>query len=780
MNPRPLPSDGRAAEEQTRIYADQVKQLFDNAPLGMVATLINAAALVFVLRETVPQNALILWLACLYLITLIRFVQVNRYRRGPVSPANARRWGAWFIAGTAFTGAAWGSAGIFLFPEASPAHQVFLAFVLGGMVAGAVGTSSVIITAFPAFSIPALTPLIIRFFISGDEIHVAMGGMTLLFAVLFHVVALRIHAVSVLSLTLRHKNSSLVSFLAAAKERAEQLNEELRSEINERKKAEEDLHGRRDRLEELVKERTAALSLANTRLQEEISGRSAAEDLRRQSEAYFRSLIENTLDLITVLDSSGNILFESPSIEKMLGYRRDELIGMNVFEWVHPDDLRVAQAAFTRIILTPGTSESVELRVRHRNGSYRLFESIGKSIVDDSMAVRIMVTSRDIAHRKRMEEDILKVEKLNSLGVLAGGIAHDFNNLMTGITANIGLAKRRVKQDRELSAILENAEQAAVRAHDLTKQLLTFSRGGEPVKKTISISELVKEAAGFALRGSKTGCTFSVPADLKPVEADAGQLRQVIQNIVINADQAMPRGGMIRIACENAAVQAREVQPLAAGEYVKISIADEGVGIPQEQIGKIFDPYFTTREKGSGLGLAAVYSIIKKHGGAITASSEPGVGTTVSVYLPVSLKEAGSPVRTSGELVFGKGRVLIMDDEEIIRDAAGRVLQAAGYEVESAADGNAAIELYCKAREAGKPFDLVIMDLTVPGGVGGKDAVRRLHEIDPGVKAIVSSGYSQDPILANYRDYGFLGVITKPYHIREMSEIVSRVIAKDR
>ncbi len=779
MKSRPLPSEGQATEEQTLIHADQVKQLFDNARLGMVATLINAAALAFVLRGTVPQRTLIVWLACLYLITLIRFVQVNRYRLNPPSADKARRWGVWFIIGTAFTGAAWGSAGIFLFPEVSLAHQVFLAFVLGGMVAGAVGTFSIITTAFPAFSIPALAPLIIRFFISGDEIHVAMGGMTLLFAVLFHVVALRIHDVSVLSLTLRHENSSLVSFLAAAKERAEQLNEELRSEIGEREKAEEELHGHRGRLEELVKERTAELSLANARLQEEMTGRSAAEDLRRQSEAYFRSLIENTLDLITVLDSSGNILFESPSIEKILGYRRDELVGMNVFEWVHPDDLHVAQAALTRITLTPGTSESVEIRIRHRNGTYRLFESSGKSIVDDSMAVRIMVTSRDIAHRKRMEEDILKVEKLNSLGVLAGGIAHDFNNLMTGITANIGLAKRRAKQDRELSAMLEKAEQAAVRAHDLTKQLLTFSRGGEPVKKTISISELVEEAAGFALLGSKTGRAFSISADLKPVEADAGQLRQVIHNIVINADQSMPRGGVIRIACENATVQAHEVPLLEAGEYARISIADQGVGIPQEQLGKIFDPYFTTREKGSGLGLAAAHSIIAKHGGTIIASSEPGVGTTISVYLPVSPKEAAAPVSTGGELVFGKGRVLIMDDEEIIRDAAGRVLQAAGYEVESAEEGNAAIELYCKAREAGRPFDLVIMDLTVPGGVGGKDAIRKLHEIDPGAKAIVSSGYSQDPILANYLDYGFLGVITKPYRIREMSEIVSRVITKD-
>jgi signal transduction histidine kinase/CheY-like chemotaxis protein len=654
MNTRERPPEDRINSDKTRVLSDQVRQLYVNAPLGMAATLVNASALAYILRGTVSHQTLFLWLACQCILILLRAVHVYSYRRSPWKPADARAQAASFIGGMFLSGVVWGSAGIFLFPEGSIVHQVFLAFVLGGMVAGAAGTFSIVREAFLAFSIPALLPLLLRFSLIGDELHVTMGGMILLYIVLIHVVAMRVHTVSVRSLTLRHENFDLVSFLTEARKRAETLNEELRSEINERKEAERELQDHRDHLEELVTERTVKLTLANVRLQEEMAARAAAE------------------------------------------------------------------------------------------------------------------------------EDLLRVQKLESLGILAGGIAHDFNNLMTGITVNIALAKIRAERDRELADLLEKAEEAAVRTHGLTQQLLTFSRGGEPVKKTILLGDLIKESAGFALRGSKAGCAYSLPAGLRPVEADAGQLRQVIQNIVINADQAMPQGGSIGITAENALLRAREVEPLAAGEYVKIAIADQGVGIPREQVAKIFDPYFTTKDKGSGLGLATAHSIVRKHGGAITVASEPGSGTTISVYLPVSRHELEAPRTMSGGLVSGAGRVLVMDDEEILRDVAEKVLQAVGYEVVTAKDGNEAVELYNAARKAGKPFDVVIMDLTVPGGAGGKDAVRKLLEFDPGAKAVVSSGYSHDPVMAHYSDYGFLGVITKPYNIREMTETVARVIAMKR
>ena len=420
-------------DERSQIRADQVKQLYDRAPLGMIATAINAVALAYVLWKVVPHHDLTTWLACLFLVTTVRAVQVYRYRLKPPSAAEVQTRETQFIIGLALSGIVWGAAALFLFPVDSLTHQVFLAFVLGGMVAGAAGTLSVIRAAFLSYSIPVLLPLIFRFFSFGDEIHATMGGMIVLFAVLIHSAAQQVHSMSKLSIKLHFANRSLVTYLASAKEGVEKLNEELRTEIAERKKAEEELQKHRDHMGLLVQERTLEWERANARLQEEIKAHTVSEDLRRQSEVYFRSLIENALDLITVLDGSGKILFESPSIERLLGYRRDELIGAVVFEYLHPDDRSAAQDTFTRLLRAPGTSELIEIRVLHRDGSWRIFESIGKSLIDADQAVRIIVNSRDSTERKMLEEDILKAQKLDSLGILAGGIAHDFNNLITGI-----------------------------------------------------------------------------------------------------------------------------------------------------------------------------------------------------------------------------------------------------------------------------------------------------------------------------------------------------------
>jgi PAS domain S-box-containing protein len=378
--------------------------------------------------------------------------------------------------------------------------------------------------------------------------------------------------------------------------------------------------------------------------------------------------------------------------------------------------------------------------------------------------------------RKQAEDELIKATKLESLGVLAGGIAHDFNNILTAILGNISLAKASATADATLTTRLTETENATLRARDLTQQLLTFSKGGTPVKKTAAAGELIRETAGFVLRGSKTLCKLEIPEDLMPVEIDAGQITQVLHNLIINADQAMPEGGSIEITAQNAE-NPEVVPPLKKGKYVQITVKDTGIGIPPDNIQKIFDPYFTTKKSGSGLGLATSYSIIKKHGGQIAVESDVGKGTKFILYLPASRKKIPAKAATGQCSLFSKGKVLLLDDEDIVRDVVGNMLTTLGYDVVSAKDCYETIDFYKGSLNTGERFDAVIMDLTIPGGMGGKEAIVKLREIDPEVRAIVSSGYSNDPIMADFKRYGFNGVIAKPFQLQELQDTLQHVIS---
>jgi PAS domain S-box-containing protein len=388
---------------------------------------------------------------------------------------------------------------------------------------------------------------------------------------------------------------------------------------------------------------------------------------------------------------------------------------------------------------------------------------------------RMLISIIDITDRKRMEQELGNIQRLQSLGVLAGGIAHDFNNILTAILANISMARHYGALDDETSQMLADAEKASLRAKGLTQQLLTFSKGGEPIKKPMGISQLLTDTVDFALSGSNARCEFSMPEGLWMIEADEGQLGQVFQNLVINADQAMPEGGVIRIHAEN--VRVGEGERLKEGEYVKVSVEDQGNGIPKEQFPKIFDPFYTTKERGRGLGLTIAFSIVHRHGGHIQVDSQLGVGTTFHIYLPASEKLAESRERGRDEPARGDGRVLIVDDEEIVRRSAGEVLKRLGYETDVARDGTEGIALYAAAMRGKRPFDVVIMDLTIPGEFGGKKAVKRLKGIDPKAKVIVSSGYSEDPVMSRFREHGFDGVLVKPYDVDDLATELQRILS---
>ncbi|MEW6382089.1 MAG: response regulator [bacterium] len=410
----------------------------------------------------------------------------------------------------------------------------------------------------------------------------------------------------------------------------------------------------------------------------------------------------------------------------------------------------------------------------------RMYEVHDYPFTDIDGSPLVLILGIDRTERRKMEEERQKAQRLESIGVLAGGIAHDFRNILVGIVGNLSLLRLYLEPDENISNLLDQAENASRRATDLSQQLLTFARGGAPVKEISSVSELLKDSAGFVLKGSKVKCELSLADDLWLVEIDTGQISQVFNNLLINANQAMPQGGIIRVSAENVTVSEQDGLPLREGRYIRVSVEDQGHGIPHEYLHRVFDPYFTTKEQGSGLGLATVYSIIRRHDGHIDVVSQLGVGTTFSLHLPaVEGKKTAARRNTVVRAVRpGEGRVLVLEDEDLVRNTVGKMLAYLGYEAEFALDGAQAVRLFQQARESGRPFVAVLADLIIPGGMGGHDAVKKLHELDPEVKAIATSGYANDPVLSEFRQYGFCAAIAKPYLIGELSDILGKVIGE--
>ncbi|OGW44340.1 MAG: hypothetical protein A2X57_08855 [Nitrospirae bacterium GWD2_57_8] len=510
----------------------------------------------------------------------------------------------------------------------------------------------------------------------------------------------------------------------------------------------------------------------------DITDRRKGEEALRQSEERYRMLFENNPHPMWVYDlETLAFLAVNTAAIRHYGYSREEFLARTIKDIRPPEDVPALLGNIAQV--TEGIDEAGTWRHRTKDGRIIDVEITSHVLVFDGRRAEL-VLAHDVTERRRMEEELLKAQKLESLCILAGGLAHDFNNLLTAILGNISLAQMYSDGDAQIAERLQEAERASLRARDLTYQLLTFSRGGEPVKKAVVLGPLIKEAADFALRGSRSRCEFDLPEDLWTAEVDEGQISQVMNNLVINADQAMPGGGLVTVSGSNRTVGDTEIPNLSAGDYVRITVADRGIGIPHQHLKKIFDPYFTTKQKGSGLGLATSYSILHRHGGHIRVTSDVGKGTAFTFYLPAADRATASKPQQPNALVRGQGRILVMDDEAMVRDVAGKMLAGLGYEVEIAKDGEEALSVYEAAMTEGMPFAAVIMDLTIPGGMGGKEAVERLKSRDPAAKVIVSSGYSNDPVITEYRAYGFDAVVAKPYTVKNLSEAVARELSREK
>ncbi|MBM4332203.1 MAG: GAF domain-containing protein [Deltaproteobacteria bacterium] len=507
-----------------------------------------------------------------------------------------------------------------------------------------------------------------------------------------------------------------------------------------------------------------------------------AQEALRESEWRFRTAAESASDLIWDWDIVNQRLTWFGRIDEKLGYQPGEF-PRTTEAWeniIHPEDHERVMKALDRH-LENQERYFEEYRVLRKDGSVAYWIGSGTAMQDqEGQPYRMVGSVTDVTERRKMEEELLRSKKLESIGFLSGGIAHDFNNLLTGIMGNISLARLSFHPGDKTLTYLESAENLSVRASELTKRLLTFSRGGTPIKKLVLIGNFLKETVHMPLSGSNVRCEFNISEDLWPVEIDEGQMRQAIYNIVINARESMPGGGTIEILAQNISPVPADRHSLKEGKYVRASIKDHGVGIPPENLEKIFDPYFSTKEmgsqKGMGLGLAISHSIVKNHGGLITVESIVGKGSTFHIYLPASAREFVPAKEAAEKSLPAKGRVLVMDDDQVVRYIAEKFLRHLGYKVELAENGAEAVARFKKAQESKQPFNIVILDLIVPGGMGGKEVLGKLLEISPDVKAIVASGFSNDPIFSDFKRYGFKGVLAKPFDLDGLSESVLRVM----
>jgi signal transduction histidine kinase/ActR/RegA family two-component response regulator len=613
MPPMPAGAEVQRASTSQELLAAQLRLLYTNANLSAGINFFVATVLCALQWAVISHIVLGGWWLSIGLITLFRLILASRYRHAP-DDSELLMFRRLYVLGAAINGAVWGAAGVLLYPAEHIVNQVFLTFVVGGMMLGAASLLAPRPEAFLSFQLPAGLIPAVRFLAEGDKTHVGMGLLAVLFTLAIVVTTRRLHRTICSSLLLQIENRGLT----------------------------EDLRTANQALELRVQERTAELHKSTEQLRAEI------------------------------------------------------------------------------------------------------------------------------AQREQTEEELLRARKLESLGVLAGGIAHDFNNFLTVMLGNLEVAQAQLDPDQPAQDFLVQAANACQRAKSLASQLLTFAKGGAPVRRVVPIAQLVTDAVYLARTGSPIPIDVRIARDLGFAEVDPGQIGQVLHNILINAREAMPRGGAIEVRADNLAV--------ASEPQITISIRDSGHGIPADVLPQIFDPYFTTKAGGNGLGLATSYAIVNKHGGHIDVESTPGIGTVFTIFLPAAIEPPAAEACLAPIPEKGAERVLIMDDDEALRTLCKAVLNHLGYEAYTASDGAEAIACYETAKATGKAYDAVLLDLTVTGGMGGIEAAEKLKELDPAVKLIVSSGYSDAPAMSRFAEYGFEAVLVKPWTVKEMSEVLRRVL----
>ncbi len=646
-------------------------------------------------------------------------------------------------------GASWSLIYQFLYGMDDPFVFSALLILAFGVISSAIPILSACIPAFIFYTYPQGLMVIVTILRFEDKAYYWIAVAVGLYMIM-------------ITLFIRNTNRSILQSIRL-EEQNTALIEDLNNEISQR--------------EILISQRTLELNEKNNDLMLEIKDRERTEERLQQANSNLDATLRAIPDLLFELDEKGTYVNVWAHDQELLIAQKSALLGQTVTEMLPADAAQAVMVAIHEAAKTEAShGQVIRLPLQHGVHWFELSTS-RKQLTNDSS--HFLMLARDITDKHQMEAEVFKGRKLEAVGVLAGGIAHDFNNILSAILGNIELATYRVEKDDKAVSLLSDAQKATKRAAKLTQQLLTFSRGGHPVKEATSLTGLISETADFVLHGSQVSCDYTFQDDLWMVDVDSGQISQVIQNIILNATHAMPEGGKINICCNNVEDNATESFLVThEGNFVRITIRDTGVGIPQNVIDRIFDPYFTTKREGSGLGLAICYSIIKKHDGHITVQSSPGKGTLFTLYLPAK-HSSNVTVAIPQKLqpAVKAARIMVMDDEEMIREIAQKQLSILGHDAVLVADGEEAINKYLELQASGTPVDLVIMDLTIPGVMGGREASKKLLQIAPETKIIVASGYSNDPLMANYREYGLSAAVAKPFDLGRLKKAIEDFLA---
>lgn len=506
-----------------------------------------------------------------------------------------------------------------------------------------------------------------------------------------------------------------------------------------------------------------------------IDGRKKAEEKLRENEQRFRIAMQHLPGMIWVVDKDLVFTLSQGDSLKKRGLKPDQVVGMSLYTFFATKDSS-HQSISSHLRCLAG-----EIVTYEQTYNDTVFRSILNPLFDRDgvvkhvlgLAIDVTAEKRAVAEEEKMRNEVNMIQKLESLGLLAGGIAHDFNNLLGGIYGYMDLAGE-LATDLKLRQYISKAMNTIERGRHLTQQLLTFAKGGTPVKSAAHLFPHLREIAQFALSGSNVSCSFAIPENLHMCSFDKNQIAQVIDNIIINAKQSMPVGGLIEVSARNITFTQRQHASLERGEYVQISIHDHGIGMPKEILTRIFDPFYTTKATGHGLGLATCHSIIKRHGGCIDVESEPGKGSTFHVYLPATATVSDFSETELQSQHRGDGTFLLMDDEEVIRESVAGMLISFGYKVLTTVDGYETLDILTAEIAAKRKITALLLDLTIPGGMGGKETINEIRKINDAIPVFVVSGYAEDPVMANPGEFGFIASICKPFKKAELAELLNK------